>query len=181
MTGRFIPLLVGLTMIARPAEAQDGPLKIGYVNSQEILAEDPAARQAQEQLNQELEAIQGEVEQMGQELEQMMQQYEAQALTMSPQVKEQRQQEILTQRQEYDGRVAELEQQAGRRQQEIVQPVMDRINQIIEAIRVEGDYTLIFDVAAGSILAADASLDLTPEVLRRLRAAPAPVPAGPGG
>jgi outer membrane protein len=181
MTGRFILLLVGLTMIARPAEAQEGALKVGYVNSQEILAEDPAARQAQEQLNQELESIREQVEQMGQELEGMMQQYEAQQLTMSPQVKEQRQQEILTQRQEYEGRVGALEQQAGQRQQEIVQPVMDRINQIIESIRVEGDYALIFDVAAGSILAADGSLDLTPEVLRRLRTAPAPSPAVPGG
>ena len=180
MIGRLMLILVGLTSIAQPALSQVAAPKLGYVNSQEILAEDPAARQAQEQLNGELEAIRTEVQQMGQELEEMMQQYETQSLTMSPQVQQQRQQAILAQRQEYEGRVAALEQQAGQRQQEIVQPVMDRINQIIETLRLEGGYQMIFDVAAGSILAADATLDLTPEVLRRLRLAPGPTPA-PGG
>lgn len=179
MNGRFMLLAVGLMSVARPLGAQENALKIGYVNSQEILGEDPAARQAQEQLNGELETIRAEVDRLGQQLEETIQQYEAQQLTMSPQMKDQRQQEILAERQEYENRVSELEQQAGQRQQAIVQPVMDRINQIIEAIRVEGDYVLIFDVAAGSILSADGSLDLTPEVLRRLRAAPAP--ATPGG
>jgi len=179
MIGRLMLAAVGLVLMVRPGTAQESALKIGFVNSQEILGEDPAALQAQEQLNQELETIRTEVQQMGQQLEQLMQQYEAQQLTRSPQANQQLEQQIVTQRQEYESRVGSLEQQAGQRQQEIVQPVMDRINQIIEAIRVEGGYSLIFDVAAGSILAADGSLDLTPEVLRRLRLAP--VPAGPGG
>jgi len=180
MIGRLALTFVGLASIAQPALSQVATPRIAYVNSQEILAEDPAARQAQEQLNGELEAIRAEVQQMGQELEEMIQQYEAQSLTMSPQVQQQRQQAILAQRQEYEGRVSALEQQAGQRQQEIVQPVMDRINRIIETMRVEGGYQLIFDVAAGSILSADATLDLTPEVLRRLRSAPGADPASGG-
>ena len=63
------------------------------------------------------------------------------------------------------------------RQAELVQPVMDLINQVIDAIRSEGDYALIFDVSAGSIIAADPSLDLTEEVIRRLRAQD--LPSGP--
>jgi Skp family chaperone for outer membrane proteins len=65
--------------------------------------------------------------------------------------------------------VNQLQQQAEQRQQEIVQPVMERINQAIEELRVEGEYTLILDIASGAILAADQGLDLTQELIRRLQ------------
>lgn len=161
-------LLVG----AGGAPAQQTGLKIGYINSQSILDEAPGAQAARDQFNQEMEGVRAEVQQMGQQLDEMIQQYEQQQLTLSPQAKEQREQEILAKRQEYQARVQELEDQADQRQQELVKPVMDRITQVIEAIRAEGGYALIFDVAAGSIIAADESLDLTAEVLRRLNAQP---------
>jgi Skp family chaperone for outer membrane proteins len=57
---------------------------------------------------------------------------------------------------------------ADQRRAELVQPVMDRITVVIETLREEGQYSLILDVAAGSIISADSTLDLTPEVIRRL-------------
>lgn len=68
---------------------------------------------------------------------------------------------------------------AEQRRDELIQPVMDRINTIIEAVRVEGQYHLILDLAAGSIVAADPALDLTQQVIGRLGTAPAPA-ANPG-
>jgi Skp family chaperone for outer membrane proteins len=47
---------------------------------------------------------------------------------------------------------------------------MDKVNAVIEKMREEGSYALILDVAAGSIISADPSLDLTQEVIRRLKA-----------
>jgi Skp family chaperone for outer membrane proteins len=55
---------------------------------------------------------------------------------------------------------------------------MDQINTVVEALRREGSYSVIFDLAAGAILAADPGLDLTSEVIRRLQAGGAP--AAPG-
>ena len=48
---------------------------------------------------------------------------------------------------------------------------MDRITEVIEAIREEGNYALILDVAAGSIISADPALDLTQQVITRLQTA----------
>ncbi len=45
---------------------------------------------------------------------------------------------------------------------------MDQITAVIETLREEGQYSLILDVAAGSIISADSTLDLTDEVMRRL-------------
>lgn len=179
---RLTLLTAGLLFVASgPVQAQTTGLKIAYVNSQEILDQAPGALEVQQQFNQEMETYRAEVQTMAEELDQMIQQYEQQQLTLSPQAKEQREQAIMEKREAYNQRVEELDQQAGQRQQELVQPVMDEITGVIEGLRIEGGYALIFDVAAGSILAADESLDLTPEVLRRLQAAENGASAGPGG
>ena len=49
-----------------------------------------------------------------------------------------------------------------------MKPVMEKINTIIQQLRVEGDYSFIFDASAGGLLAADEAFDLTAEVVRRL-------------
>ena len=47
---------------------------------------------------------------------------------------------------------------------------MDRITAEIETMREEGQYALILDVAAGSIISADPTLDLTQELIQRMGA-----------
>ena len=66
------------------------------------------------------------------------------------------------------------------RQAELVEPVMERINAVIEDIRADGGYSMIFDVAAQGIISADPDLDLTAEVVRRLQAGAATA-GNPGG
>lgn len=163
--------LTGLLMLgaATAASAQATP-RIGYINSEQIVNEAPGAQQAQQQWDREMAEIRAEVQEMGQQLEQLMQQYQQQELTLSPEAKAQRQEEIRQRQAAYQQRANELQQQAARRQQELVAPIMERINTVIEEIRSEGDYAFIFDLAAGAIISADPDLDLTGEVLSRLRA-----------
>jgi outer membrane protein len=154
--------------------------RLGYINSQTILESAPGAREAQQQFNEDMQGFRTEVQQMAQQLEQMIQQYEQQQLTLSPDARQQREQAIREQQAEYQQRVQALDQQAGQRQAELVQPVMDRITEVIEEIRAEGGYALIFDVAAGSIISADPALDLTDEVVRRLQATGGDAAGGDG-
>ncbi len=152
----------------REAVAQ---VKIGYINSQSILAETPGAREAQAQFDEDLQSFRSEVEEMATELETLVQQYEQQQALLSPSAKQQREANIRSKQQAYQERLAAIDQRAGQRQQELVQPMMDKINQAIEQIRAEDNYALIFDVTAGGVVAADPALDLTREVIRRLQAA----------
>ncbi|HZD04523.1 MAG TPA: OmpH family outer membrane protein, partial [Longimicrobiales bacterium] len=129
---RLAFLTAGMLLLgAGGLSAQQAGLKIGYINSQSILDEAPGAQEARDQFNQEMEGVRAEVQQMGQQLDELIQQYEQQQLTLSPQAKEQREQAILTKRQDYQARVQELEEQADQRQQELVKPVMDRITRVI--------------------------------------------------
>ena len=165
-------LAAGLVMMAlAPAvDAQVVP-KLGYIDSNQIIRESAEAQEAQAQFDREMAQYQTEVQTMGEELQNMLSAYQQQAGTMSEEARTARENEITAKQQEYEQRAQQLEADAVQRRSQLVEPVMERINQVIEAIRTEGGYTMIFDVAAGAILAADPSLDLTPEVLRRLSVA----------
>ena len=161
-----LALLVG----AGAAEAQTQPLKVAFINSQQILATSAEAAAAEERFNQEMQGYQAEIEQLETELTGMQQRLQQQQLTLSPEARANREAQIQQKLQEYQTRTQQLQQQADQRRAELVQPVVDKITQIIETIREEGSYHLILDVAAGSVIAADSTLDLTPEVMRRLNA-----------
>ena len=167
---RVVLAILMVLALAGSVEAQ-ASLKIGYIDSQAILDQDPAARQAQRQFEASLATYQSEVQQLGEELQRLIEAYEQQQAMLSEDAKANRQEQIRLRQTEYQRRIQELEQQATLRQAELVEPVMERISSIIDAMRAEGGYSIIFDVAAQGIISADPSLDLTPEVIRRLQAA----------
>jgi outer membrane protein len=170
MYGRHLLATFAILLVAAGSvRAQEAGLKIGFINSQLVLENDPQFIEAQEQFNQELEVIRQEVEAKEMALDSLIRGFEQQQLSMSPATRQERQAAIATTQGEYQQQVTQLQQQAERRQQEIVQPVMERINQVIEELRVEGQYTIILDIASGAILAADQGLDLTQELIRRLQ------------
>lgn len=162
--------ILAALFVAMPAAGQS-PLKIGFINSQVILDQAPGAQAANQQFEQELTTMRSELQPLATRFDSLVAQFESQAMTLSQEARQQRQQEILRLQAQLEQRAGEMEQQAQQRRAQIVQPIMDRVSRTIEAIRVEGGYHLIFDVAAGSVIAADPSLDLTQEVLRRLQAA----------
>jgi outer membrane protein len=169
VTKVFVPIL--LAMVLAPAAEAQTNVKIGYIDSQAILDQDPSARTAQQQFEASLATYQAEVQQLGEDLQTLIDQFEQQQAMLSEEAKANRAEEIRLRQTQYQQRIAELEQQAGVRQAELVEPVMQRITAVIEEIRAEGNYSMIFDVAAQGIISADPALDLTAEVVRRLQAA----------
>ncbi len=158
-------LLAGVPVSAQTAQ---GGLKIGYINSSAIVAESSAALAAQEQFQREMVPLESELQALETEIGELMNRYQAQQVTLSPDVRRSRQEEIGIKQQQYQVRMGEIETEASRRQQELVAPIMERINSIIQTIREEGSYNFIFDVSAGGLIAADEALDLTDTVIQRL-------------
>jgi outer membrane protein len=57
---------------------------------------------------------------------------------------------------------------AAKRNQELTQPIVEKINKILEDLGKEQGYTMIFDVANANVVYADKTLDLTELVLEKL-------------
>lgn len=154
---------------AGAVEAQT--LKIAYINSQEILLNAPGAEAAQQAFDQEMEGYQAEIVQLEQELQNMETSLQQQQLTLSPEARTAREQQLQAKFQEYQTRTTQLQEMANTRRAELIQPVMDNITAVIEALREEGAYALILDAASGAIVSADPALDLTQTVISRLQTA----------
>ncbi len=179
---RHIGISVGvLAALATPISAQEtaatgtfSPPARGtqfvFVNTQAILPQVPGAQQAQQTFNQELAGYNNEVQRLSAEVDSMLAVYRQQEAMLSEDAKAQRQAEILAKQEEAQARAAQLEQDAGSRQQELLAPILERVSTVIEMVRAENEYTVVFDVSAAGVVAADPNLDITPLVLERLTA-----------
>jgi len=80
----------------------------------------------------------------------------------------------------YQSRARMLDSTMQDRQAQLVKPIMERVQKVIETIRAEDGYAFIFDVGSQTsvVVAADKNLDLTDKVLARLKTMPA-TPATP--
>lgn len=161
--------------------------KIAYVNSQKILAEVPGRSDAEAQMQKEMEGYRAEVQKMSDSLNALVSAYNKAEPTLSATAKAARQKDIQTKESAYQQRVQQLEQQAQQRQAELMRPIMQNINKVIEQIRSEDGYAMVFDAGnqSGVVVAADSSLDITAKVIQRLKAAgpisttPQKPPTGP--
>jgi len=161
--------LTGILLLGSVSMAEAQTPRIGYIDSQAILAEAPGSREAQQAFDQEMDRYRGEMQRLGEELDRLVTAYQQQERNLTPEAREARQQEIRRKEMEYQNRIEEIDEEASRKRQELVEPILERMSQVIETVRSEGSYALIFDTASRSIIAADPALDLTDEVLRRLQ------------
>ena len=163
-----ISAIVGATALAllgyKVSEPQTQVPKLAYINSTEIIAQAPGAAEAQATFERELARWRNEVKALEDSLQQMMSNYDQQQIMLSPEARQERQREITTKQLEY------LQQVAERRQQELVQPIFENIRAVLVSIRQQQGYTMIFDAAAGALIDADTTLDITPLVIQRLQA-----------
>jgi outer membrane protein len=162
--------LMALVCLLSAGAVEAQTLKVAYINSQEILLQAPGAEEAQQAFDAEMQAYQDEIAQLETELQNMETALQQQQLTLSPEARANREQQLQQKFQEYQQRASQLQDVANQRRAALIQPVMDQITAVIEVIREEGAYSLILDAAAGSIVSADPTLDLTQEVITRLQA-----------
>ena len=167
--------LAASTFVAGGATAQAVP-KFAYLNSQQILVEAPGRAEAQAQFEREMNTFRTRVQLMGDSLNALMADYNKQEVVLSPAAREQKQKAIRAKEEDYQKRTQSMQQQAEQRNVELMQPIMEQIQKIIDDIRAEEGYTIIFDVGAsgGAVVSADRNLDITPRVIARLKAAGAP-------
>jgi outer membrane protein len=163
-------LALALTVPAA-ASAQTAAPKFAYINSQQVLDRAPGRAAVQAQITREREAAQATVQKMSDSLKVMFDEYNKVSATLTATQKEAREKGIRDKQAEFDQRMNQLDQQMQQRQFELVQPMMAQIREVLDAIRNEDGYTMIFDVAAegGSIVAADKNLDITDRVVARLK------------
>ena len=171
--------------------ASAGPLKLGYTNIDYVLSQTPEAKDIQNQLTIQRTQSENELKRMQKELEDKYGAYEKGAAQMSDVIKKDRETELqgLQARIQEFGRTAEQSLQT--KYQQLVNPVVQKIQKAIDAVAKETGYQYVFNLDAGAntipiLLVAPEENNITELVLRKLgidptKAASTTKPASTGG
>jgi len=153
------------------AAAAPSPTKIGYINSALLLQQAPGRAEAEAQFDKEVGAYRQQIQRMDDSLRTLMAAFDREAPKLDSATREARRTSIGQREQEYQTRARGLDSTMQARQAELVKPIMERVQKVIEAIRAEDGYSFILDVGsqASVVVAADKRLDLTDRVLARLK------------
>ena len=180
---RGLGVLALALLVATPAAAQKAPAKpaqsaaapagakIAFVNAQKILLNTPGWTGAGATFPAGSGGSRTELQKLQATLDSAASDFEQQSVVLSPTQRQSKRQELETKRQQLEQRAQELQQKAGQRQRELLEPLQGRVNTVIESVRAEGSYAMVFDVSApgSGIVAADRTLDLTDRVIERLK------------
>lgn len=147
-----------------------------FVNTATILPVAPGAEAAQAQFQTELGTFQSELAGLASELDSLVAAYRRQEAMLDPEAKQARQQEILDKQQAAQTRQFQLEQQSEVRRTELLAPILEGVREVIEQLRAEREYAIVFDIAESGVIAADPELDITGAVLERLGVSPEAAP-----
>jgi outer membrane protein len=182
MRAALFALAIGAATAGSVSAQAASPPKIGFINSAAILQEAPGRADAETRFKTEVTAYQAQLQRMSDSLQTMAAAFEREAPRLDSATRMARAKVIQDRETAYQNRARDLDQQMQNRQAELIRPIMENLQKIIEQVRAEDGYSLIFDVASQTsvIVAADKSLDITQKVLARVKAAPAPKPVAGG-
>jgi len=146
--------------------------KFGYVDTEYILQNIPEYQDAQNEIDELSTTWQAELEEKYAEVERMYKTYQADAVLLPEDMKQQREEEIIRKEKE----VKELQRQKFgtngelfTKRQELIKPIQEKIFNAIEEIATKKNYAFVFDKASGPVIMyVNAKYDISDEVLDQI-------------
>ncbi len=163
-------LLFGLVL------SSNAQMKVGYMDPQVVLDNLPEKEAIERQLNRFLDGREEEFEEKSIRLQNEMASFQQEAPDLSEEETRRRQQELQDMNQELEQFQLEVQQELEQRQAELLGPILQEMNGIIEslAIEMELDYVLNEATSEGEMFLLFVSdggkeqMDLTEEVISRM-------------
>ena len=144
--------------------------KFAYITSSKLLEMAPGRAAAESLFAREAQPMQDQIKRMSDSLDALVAGFEKRQATLTTAQRDAQTKEIQTKQASYQQRARDLQDKQNARQNELVQPILDRIKAAIEDVRVDGGYSFIFNADQGTpIVAVDKNLDVTERVLAKLR------------
>jgi len=161
-------MAITLILVGNQAQAQ---MKVGYINSQELLAAMPERDSLQGVFDKERDAVAQRMEEMQVEYNNKLEVYLQQRDSLTPIVAEAKEQELR----DINTRIANYEQTATQRlqqrQNELLQPLFDKVSAAIKEVSIENKFTYVLDISTGVALyypEEDKTLNVLPLVKAKL-------------
>lgn len=164
--GFLFVLVAGALMIPRQDQ-----LQLGFIDSQAVIGAYPGTAEAQATFAAENDAWQRQATDMQDEIDRLNQELERQSMAMTQERRTQLTAELQQKAMAYQSFIDEVWGQTGRayqRNQELMRPIIDMVNALLEKVGQEEKFDYIFDAASGGIVYADPKYDLTPRIIEMM-------------
>lgn len=163
---RLIALLVLLIPMVLIAQ------NIGFVNTETILSKMPNYIQAQQQLERLKQQYELQLEKELNSIEELFNRYKEQKRDLSAVQREAREREIISKERSLKEREQEIFGQEGimaKRSQELLDPIKQTVQNVIDRAAQERGYVMIFDLSmTQGVIYKNNKADITPYVLARM-------------
>ena len=146
--------------------------KMGYILTDKIFAEYQPIVEANKTIEAETQKLEKKIQDMSSEYETKYQEYENRKLMLSDTKKAETEKELTDlglaiqqfQQENFDPNAGTL----ANKWNEMLQPILEEIQEVIDRIGVEEGYDLIFDTQSGFVLYANEEYDMTDKILEEL-------------
>ncbi|MDG5799705.1 OmpH family outer membrane protein [Marinilabiliaceae bacterium ANBcel2] len=160
----IVSLLIGSAAIS---SAQNQ--KFGHINTQQLINEMPEKQEADRQLQAEAQTLQNRMQVMSEEHEKKFREYLEQRETMPELIRSTMEKEIQEIEQRLQNYQSMAQQTLQRKEQELYEPILEKIERAIAKVGEEHGFIYIFDVSSQVILYhSDESVDCAPMVRAEL-------------
>jgi len=155
--------------ILLPIGAMAQNLKLGHINSQEIIVLMPEIEGMEKQLKEAGDQWEKELLKMREEYFAKIKEFQDTQATLSESIKKARQAELADMEQRISTLNQTAQQDLAKKQQDLAAPILEKVRKAISEVASENGYTYIFDIAAQSIIyTSPSSNDITVLVKKKL-------------
>jgi outer membrane protein len=145
----FKVLFLGVALFVMSGVAQ-AQVKIAHVNTAEVLDAMPDKAKAEKDLEKYYGELQSQLQNMAKEYQTKLQDYEANQATMSNLVKQSKEKEIVDLQTRIQQFQANAEEDFEGKRAELLAPILEKIQNAINAVGKEKGYTYVLDLATGA-------------------------------
>jgi len=161
---KIATLLVALTAAMPALEAVAAELKVGYVNTQRIFRDAPAAQKAGKKLEGEFGKRDQDLQRMAKQLQSLQESLEKNAVTMAESERRTKERDLNELSREFQRKQREFREDLNLRQNEENAAIIERANKSIKQIAESEKYDLILQ----DVVWVSPKLDITDKVIKSL-------------
>ena len=163
---KVLCLFVALFATSIIAEAQ---VKIAHVNTAEIVEVMPERSKIEKDLEKYYKDLEQQLQTMGQEYQKKVQDYQANEATMSNLVRQSKEKEIVDLQNRIQQFQANAEADYAKKREQLLTPLLEKIQNAINTVGKEKGYTYIIDLATGAaVYTGTDAIDATTAVKAKL-------------
>src|SRR5262249_23177881 len=176
-----VPALVALGVLFSAPALAAVDIRFGYIDSARIFTEYKDAQEAQQRFDRQVQGWRDEAAEKEKQVNQLRTEVRDQGPILSALKRQEKEEALQRALSDYERFIQEVWGPDGKASQENNRATGEIVGQIRSAVeKIAGDkgLTLVLDAANGSIIYADRSLDLTPQVIEELntRSTSSPTP-----